>query len=298
MQEDKKIDFELEQVVLGLGIPPCPQILLDISIEARKSEPDLNRIEKLICADVGLSAALIKTINSPFYGLRTKVSSIMQAIHMLGLTHLSLMVMGMVLRDFLKGINHVEMGRFWNASTKVAIISSYIATRLPYIAYEHMHRHIDKDEAYTYGLFQDCGIPILLNHIATYKETLGVANQSLDRKFTEIEDDAHGNNHAIVGFLLAKSWGLPDTMYEAIRNHHEHVELAENPNLLSTASRDFIALALLAERADQIISGLNQTCEWQKGGHWVMAHFGLSESDLNIIISGIKNLSDEGNLDI
>jgi hypothetical protein len=133
MLEQKTFDQELEQVLLDLGIPPCPRILLDLASEARKDEPDLHKIEKLISTDVGLSAGLIKTINSPFYGLRTKVHSIMQAIHMLGLSHLWLMVMGMVLRDTLKGMNNVEMGRFWDASAKVAIISSYIACRSIYL---------------------------------------------------------------------------------------------------------------------------------------------------------------------
>lgn len=297
MEQDKSFDLELEKVVLQLGIPLCPKILLDLSSESRKSEPDLFRIEKLICADVGLSGAIIKTVNSPFYGLRSKVNSIMEAIHMLGLSHLSLMVMGMVLRDVLKGMSSVDMGRFWDASTKVAIISSYIACRLPYLAFESMPRQIDKDEAYTYGLFQDCGIPILLLKHASYKDILNTANQSKSRKFTEIEDAAYGMNHALVGYLLAKSWGLPETMLQAIRLHHDHAALTQDPGCASSESRDFIALALLAERAIQIITGLNQTFEWQKGGIWVMDHFGLSEADFNSLVKGIRVLSEEGNLD-
>lgn len=80
MAEATTLDQELEHTVLDLVISPCPKILLELSAEARKDEPDLNRIEKLISAYVGLSAALIKTVNSPCYGLRTKVNSIMQAI--------------------------------------------------------------------------------------------------------------------------------------------------------------------------------------------------------------------------
>lgn len=298
MEEHYSLDQELEAIVLELGIPPCPQILLDLAEEARKDEPDLHRIEKLICADVGLSAALIKTVNSPFYGLRRKVNSIMQAIHMLGLSRLSLMVMGMVLRDSFVGINRVEMARFWDTSSKVAIISSYIASRLPYISFEHMQRQIEKDQAYTYGLFQDCGIPIMLNYHPAYKETLGMANQSHEKKFTEIEDVKYVNNHTTIGYMLAKSWGLPEAMYQAIRHHHEHAALVDGKDLMATESKDFVALALLAERAIQIITNLNQTCEWQKGGRWVMEHFGLSEADFNSIIKGIRTLNEEGNLNI
>ena len=280
-----------------IGIPPCPKILSDISGEAGKSGPDLHRIEKLICADVGLSAALIKTVNSPFYGLRNKVHSVMQAVHLLGISHLSMMVMAMVLRDVLKGLSRIDMSRFWDASSKVAIISSYISCRLPYLsASEHRHRRIDKDKAYTFGLFHDCGIPIMLNYHATYKETLAMANKAADKKFTEIEDSEHGRNHALVGYLLARSWGLPETITQAIHFHHEHAVLAEDTGFPLNESRDFIALALLSERAIQIISGLNQTCEWPKGGKWVMEHFGLSDADLSVLIAGIRILDGEGNL--
>lgn len=296
MEELASFDRELEQAVLNLGIPPCPDILLALAAEAKKDEPDLQRIEKLIYADVGLSAALIKTVNSPFYGLRTKVHSIMHAIHLLGLTNLSFMVTGMVLRDVLKGVSRLDMGRFWDASTKIAIISSYLASRLPFFTYAHSARKIDKDEAYTYGLFQDCGIPVMLNYHPAYKKTLGIANQSADRKFTDVEDVEYVNNHAVIGFVLAKSWGLPEVMHQAIRYHHEHAALAQDKNFLADESRDFIALALLAEKAVQIITGLNQTCEWDKGGQWVLAHFTLTQTDFDSIIKGIRTLYDEGNL--
>lgn len=296
MEDQLSIDHVLEQTILNLGIPPCPAILLEISAEAGKIEQNLQKIEKLICTDVSLSAALIKTVNSPFYGLRSKVHSVMQAIHLLGMSNLSLIVTGMVLRDVLQGMSKINMVRFWDASSKVAIISSYIAGRLPYIAHEKMQRHIDKDEAYTYGLFQDCGISIMFNYHPEYSAILGMANRTSDLKFTDIEDSKYINNHTKIGYVLAKSWGLPEFMTQAIRFHHEHAALAQDPGLLSNESRDLVALALLAEKAIQTITGLNQTCEWEKGGQWVMQHFGLLESDFELIIKGIRTLYEEGSL--
>jgi HD-like signal output (HDOD) protein len=296
MEVDNSLDYELEQTVLNLGIPPCPNILLSISAEVKKEEPDLQKIEKLICADVGLSASLIKTVNSPFYGLRTKVQSVMQAIHMLGLSHLSLMVTGMVLRDALNGMSKIDMGRFWNVSTKIAIISAYIVGRLPYLHQKYLGTQMDKDQVYTYGLFQDCGIPIMLMYQPEYKETLRIANKTSDQKFTDIEDVKYVNNHTMIGFMLARSWGLPEHMVQAIRYHHEHEALTKDPAFLSAESRDFIALALLSERAIQVITGLYQTCEWEKGREWVMQHFGLTDEDFESIMEGIRTLSDEGNL--
>lgn len=296
MADDYTVDQRLEQSLLEIGIPPCPEILLNLLTESRKEEPDFQRIQKLISADVGLAAALIKTVNSPFYGLRIKVQSVMQAIHIMGLSRMFLMVTGMVLRDVLKGMTLQDMDRFWDASTKIAIISSYIAGRLPYIAYEKMRRTIDKDEAYTYGLFQDCGIPLLLNHYPGYKEVLNQANLSSNTKFTDIEDKHYGQNHAMVGYYLAKSWGLPESMYLAVRFHHEHSVLGQENSILWDASRDLVAVALLAEHSIQLLTGKSHSCEWDKGGDWVLARLGLSDADMASIVKGIGVLFEEGNL--
>lgn len=296
MVEDNSVDKRLEQSLLEIGIPPCPEILLNLLMESRKEEPDFQRIEKLISADVGMAAALIKTVNSPFYGLRIKVHSVIQAIHILGLSRMFLMVTGMVLRDVLKGMGKLDMDRFWDASTKIAIISSYIAGRLPYLAYEKMRRTIDKDEAYTYGLFQDCGIPLMLNHYPGYKDVLSQANLSSSEKFTDIEDRQYGQNHAMVGYYLAKSWGLPESMYLAVRFHHEHAVLAQDRSILWDASRDLVALALLAEHSIQLLTGKSHSCEWDKGGAWVMEWFGLGDEELASIVKGIGVLFEEGSL--
>lgn len=284
-EEPELIDQEFERVALGVGIPPRPEILNKLNTEARKDAPNFQHIEKLICADVGLSAALIKTINSPFYGLRNKAVSVTQAINMLGLSTLSRIVTGMVLRNTLSGAKQVNMERFWDASAKVALVSSYIAKQLP---------GINRDEAYTFGLFQDCGIPLLMNRFPNYKETLGLANKTPNKKFTEVEDEAHGMSHATMGYLLAKSWGLPDTITQAIRFHHEHEMLAEKQNTLSVDSQNLIALALLAERAIQVNTCLDQTVEWAKGGTLVMEHFGFAEADFNEIVEDVMEILNDG----
>jgi hypothetical protein len=85
-------------------------------------------------------------------------------------------------------------------------------------------------------------------------------------------------------------------MTQAIRFHHEHETLMEDQQFLSVENRNFIGLALLAERAIQVVTGLSRSCEWGKGESWVMRHFGFSEEDFNEIIEGIRILHDEGNL--
>lgn len=284
MKEPELLDQELERVALGLTIPPRPTILQNLTNETKKDEPDFHKIEQLILSDVSLSATLLKTINSPFYGLRNKASSVKQAISMLGLATLTRVTSGMMLRKVFPSTGQVNMERFWDASAKVALTTSYIAKQLP---------GLNKDEAYTFGLFQDCGIPLLMQRFPDYKETLAIANQSLNRKFTEIEDEHYNTNHATMGYLMTKSWNLPENLSKAIRFHHDHSLLAESHNGLSLESQNLIALALLAEHAIQLISGMSKSVEWLKGGSLVLDHLGISEAEFDEIVADIKNVLEQ-----
>lgn len=284
MTEPELLDQELERVALGLAIPPRPTILQDLAAETRRDDPDFHRIEQLILSDVGLSATLLKTINSPFYGLRNKASSVKQAISMLGLATLTRVTSGMMLRKVFASAGQTNMERFWDASAKVALTTSYIAKQLP---------GMNKDEAYTFGLFQDCGIPLLMQRFPDYKETLAVANQSVNQKFTDIEDERYNTNHATMGYLMTKSWNLPEVLSKAIRFHHDHALLAESHNGLPLESQNLIALALLAERAIQLTSGMSKSMEWLKGGALVLAHLGISEAEFGEIVADVKHVLDQ-----
>lgn len=284
MTEEERIDQELEQVLGSVGIPPRPTILMELDAEAGKDEPNFRKIEQLVSSDVGLSAALLKTVNSPFYGLRNKASTISQAVSVLGLTALTRTVTGLMLRQTFSKPGQIDMERFWDASAKVAKVTSHIARKLP---------GLSKDEAYTFGLFQDCGIPVLMQKYPDYKQTLGIANQAIDRKFTSAEDERHQTNHATIGYLLAKSWNLPKNLCSAIRFHHDFDLISEPHSILPTESQNLIALTLLAERVIQLHSGMSVSAEWHKGGEAALKHLGLSHEEFEEILDDAGALLDQ-----
>ncbi|MEI6701906.1 MAG: HDOD domain-containing protein [Deltaproteobacteria bacterium] len=112
MADLELLDKEMERVAQSIGIPACPAILLELSEETKKADPDFQKVEKLVSKDVGLSATLLKTINSPFYGLRNKISSVSQAVGLLGLSTLSSTISGLVLRNVFSCKDQVSMERF------------------------------------------------------------------------------------------------------------------------------------------------------------------------------------------
>ena len=284
MEEPELIDQELERVALSIGIPPCPAILQAIADEMNRDEPSLAKIEQLISKDVGLSATLLKTINSPFYGLTDKISTLPQAINLLGLAMLSRTISELVLKQISLARDQVNMERFWDSSGKLASTAATLAMRLG----------INREAAYTYGLFQNCGIPILMQRFPDYKQTLALANLSADRKFTDIEDEAHGANHATIGYLLTKSWNLTAVISHAIRFHHDYSVFSAPDGKHPPEALKLIALGMLADYAVQKIFGQNFSLEWQKGGALALAHLGLDADQFEEMLTEVRLLMELG----
>jgi HD-like signal output (HDOD) protein len=220
----------------------------------------------------------LKTVNSPFYGLIDKLSTVQQAIDLLGLVMLSRTISELVLKQMSLTRDRLSMERFWDSSGKLASAAAVLALRLRV-------PEINREAAYTYGLFQNCGIPVLMQRFPDYKQTLALANQSADRMFTAIEDERHGANHATTGYLLTKSWHLTATISHAIRYHHDYSVFSAPEGTHPPEALKLIALGMLADYAVQTVFGQNFSLEWQKGGAAALAHLGLDAQRFDEILA-------------
>ena len=81
---DESIAFD-EIIKKTDRLPTQPGIALKLIDEVRREDPNLEEITKLISSDPALSAEILKCINSPFYSLKTKVTSVNHAVNLLGL---------------------------------------------------------------------------------------------------------------------------------------------------------------------------------------------------------------------
>ena len=269
-----EVDNLFERSILDLGIPPCPVILDRFMAEMRKDEPDYNRLASIIGTDVSLSAALIKTANSPFFGLRQRVRSGGEALAMLGLKSSSRAIAGIILRKSFPNVSNLE--RFWDASARIARLSGWLAQRLDI-------RGLRAEDAYTFGLFRDCGIPVLLGRFQNYEAVLDMANRDAERSFIEVEEVEMPTNHAMVGCILAQSWWLPEEICRAIHNHHDLAALGSASSELPMLSRRLVATAQLAEHIVQRQLGLSLTQEWQKLGATCLQLLDLEEGQLEAL---------------
>lgn len=274
-ESDQHLANLLEDTLRGIDIPPRPAILERIGAEMRKDDPDFMRISAALSADVSLSAGLIKTANSPYFGIRRKVRSVKEALMVLGLKVASQAVAGLALRQLFPASQ--AMDRFWDASARIARLSGWLAQHNPGGVW------VAPEDAYTFGLFRDCGIPILLKRIAHYPAILDQANRDGARSFTAVEEAGLPTNHAIVGCLLAQSWWLPEELCLAIRHHHSTGALSENIREIPATAKGLVAYAQLAEYLVQHHTGRSLTCEWEKLGESCLRLLKISEEQLEQI---------------
>lgn len=272
---------EAEKLIASVAIPPRPTVVAAVMEEQRSTDPNLGRIAQLIAADVGLSAAMIKTVNSPFYGLRQKVTDIHRAVSMLGMKNVVALVTSLSLRN---AVPAQGLDRFWDSAARTALLAAYLAKHLGCTA---------KEDAHLYGLFHNAGIPLMLRRFENYKETLMLANQETQRAFTDVEDARHGTNHAAVGRLLATSWQLPKPMREAIALHHD---LGVYQSNLPVESLNLIAIGHLAAHIESGHSRLSGDTEWDKLGAATLAHLMLGEEQLDEITRDAREMLEESGL--
>jgi HD-like signal output (HDOD) protein len=271
--QSRRVEDLLESSLSDTGIPTRPAILDRVHIEMGKDEPDLNLLARIIGADVALSGGLISIANSPYFGFHGRVRSVNEALMVLGLDVSCRAIAGLILRKLFPATLALE--RFWDASANIARLSGWLAQH-PDLAIK-----IHANDAYTFGLFRDCGIAVLLNRFPYYQEVLHKANAEKTLSFTQIEEIQCPTNHTVIGSLLAQSWWLPEEISVAIKHHHQYALLKpEDVTILPAATRGLIALSQLAEHLFQHHSGLSQSHEWSKSSEVCMQLLELSEAQL------------------
>lgn len=264
------IEATLDQdFVRNLSIPPRPEIVALLFEEMSRDEPDLARLGKHITADAGLAAAMLKAANSPAFGLTRKVRSVSQAVEFLGLRNVSAIATGLAIRHALGGGNTDARNRqFWDMAERTALICARSARIL---------RGIPPDEAYTFGLFHDSGIPLLMRQFPRYEAALARASRGDNRNFWAAEEADVGTHHGVVGYYLTRSWQLPDDFCRAVLWHHD-VEVFEDRTVAETV-RNFVGIVHIAEHFLDRSRGADSSAEWERFGRPVLEHFGLSEED-------------------
>ena len=210
---------KLQTVTARLTSLPSPQSLCHELLEELQSpEASLTKVAHFILQDIGMTTKVLHVVNSAFFGVGRTMTSVEEAVKLLGLDIVKALVLSVqLLKSFDEtSLEGFSLNMLWDHSMTVATYAKQIA-------------NIDKAEqpvvngAFFAGLLHDVGKLVLAAEIPEdYGTVLKLAAES-KLAAVEAEHEILGATHAEVGAYLLGLWGFSNSVIEAIAFHHQPV---------------------------------------------------------------------------
>lgn len=233
----------LHRIVSGIrNLEPWPAVVTAVLDLAGDENAVPGDIVQLLSTDVALTTRVLQLCNSAFYGFQREITSIAEAVNMLGVAKLvNLVLTSSVGRYFRAG----EQGRgedLWEHSLRCAVAGGVLA---------RAHGEVDPAAAYTTSLLANMGFLVVQRALVEYEPVIerGVA-RGLGR--LDAERRVLGLDHAQIGARLARWCRLPELLVDAIAHHHAPEDARIDPVLtaVTSLSEGFVELVFQAEEGD------------------------------------------------
>lgn len=195
-------------------LPTLPQILLKLIHTCNEETASAGDISGIVEKDPSLSSRILRLVNSAHYGLPYNVSSIRQAVSLVGTgTVKNLAFCASVCEAFRKThkTSSFDIKRFWWHSLRCGLLSRLLAKKIHYP---------QPEEAFLCGLFHDIGILVLWVHLGDPYERILAEHLNNEEALLSAEIRL-GATHAEVGAWLLRRWNMPSFMSDAVLYHHE-----------------------------------------------------------------------------
>lgn len=234
--------FAFERIVRSdTRLPTLPGIAMRILEVVNDPQADVQAIAEIVATDLALSAEVLKVINSSFFGLPHKITTVFHAVNLMGSHAVKNLALGFSLVKHLRegdgesaAAGGFDYGRFWKRSLATGVAARALARRkIPEFS----------EDAFFLGLLHDIGMLALSQAIPDQYALVLREIAASNCNAQAAEKQILGFDHAHLGAYLATSWGLPDTFSVSILRHHrpdtlrrEEGALGSLVNLLHLAS--------------------------------------------------------------
>lgn len=233
-----------KRIVEGASIPSIPHVLQ--SILAITSDPASSGrvLEEKILAEPGLVTHLLRTVNSAYYSLPRKVTSVRQAIVLLGYTSVRSMASGLILINTFNQLPRVTrkyLQDVWAHSLAATGLTTVLAGLLP---------REKKDRLILASMVHNVGHLVLAQHFEQ-----GYDELTIQTPFPSVEDERNRFevDHAELGALLLEGWKFEKDITDLVRAHHEPDSFKGDPVM--------IQILILCEALARKGAGLNEYLE-------------------------------------
>ncbi len=207
---------ELERVILESGdLPAMPHIAGLVMNKLSDRSSSARQVQKIISADQALAAKILKVANSAFYGCSRKVSTLTDAVVILGFNTIRSLVLAISTRSILqresKGLGLSREG-LWKHSIGCAVACRILGSLVSFPRQE---------EAFICGLLHDIGKLVLSQNFSQKYKKVEEKTVRDVVSYREAENEVFGFDHAQVGALLVRKWNFSQELERVIEFHHQ-----------------------------------------------------------------------------
>lgn len=271
-----------KKILASITIPPRPEVLMTLSSEAKKPEPDVQKIAHAITEDISISAAVLQVVNSAAFRRASEIKSIDQAVMILGFKRIFPLVKAIALKSSMS--QSQSLTDFWQQQTDIAHACSITAKALGKPALG--------DHAYMLGLFNSAGIPVMSQCFADYSEIMAQSGQVSETEILEQELSRYQTTHTTLGALLAQRWTLPKAMITVIYYLHEVEGLYESDELTDTGL-DLLTILKFARTSVLYPNRYDEDPEWLQISDQITDYYNFSEERIEELMATIQEQLDE-----
>jgi putative nucleotidyltransferase with HDIG domain len=195
-------------------LPALPQVFLELQQAISSRSTSADDLAEIISQDPGLTAFLLRMVNSAFYSLPMQIDTISRAVTVVGVNQLSTLAVGTSVMSLFKDVpaDVINMEQFW----KHSVCCGLIARRLCRITGQG-----DPERAFVSGLLHDIGQLILLQVEPERATAVHAHARAGDAVLFAEEKALLGFDHATLGGMLLRKWNFPYVLVSAVLEHHQ-----------------------------------------------------------------------------
>jgi putative nucleotidyltransferase with HDIG domain len=244
-------------------LPSLSIIVMELLNSFENQDANLSTLAEKVARDQALAAKTLRLANSSFYGLSRRVTTIQQAITVLGFDCVRTLITAASMTGIFAddGSAGFDFKLFWRQSVGTALCAKHLAGATG----------LNQNYAFLCGLLHDIGKLVLVTRFpAQYRQAL--AHRALHDCFIgEAERAVLGTDHCVVGRALAEAWKFPAALQRAVAAHHapEPSDLGELAALIHVADAVVHALDLAGDQQGLVPTVLD--------GAWKSLNLGAAE---------------------
>jgi HD-like signal output (HDOD) protein len=215
------VSYDLSQLVSGAQIPGLPQSavrMLDLSQDPNNGPSEY---AQLIEVDPGLTAQILRFVNSSYFGFATEISNVRHAITLVGVSAIKNFTLWTAVLSVMPNSNCTAFQRsgLWRDSLLRGLFSRHTGRLL---------KVDDPEELFVAALLQDLALPLLVQKWPDEYSELLQFRAATGARLSSLEQDRFGWNHGDAGKLMCRQWGLPAAFGELIAGHVHFDETASS----------------------------------------------------------------------